>query len=96
MGHVVAGLPHKAEAMKLGDGRRRAILRALTEQGWRVSETASSHIRAVPPDKAMRAVVTGGTPSDHRQMVKWLSDLHRSGFVWPHRDSALEVEEKSI
>lgn len=62
---------------------RRAIVRALKRQGWRVEQTQGNHLRAVPPDPSQEAVIASSTPSDRRTLANWVGELRRAGFVWP-------------
>jgi hypothetical protein len=60
----------------------RKIAKAAEDQGWRIEETKKGH-RFVPPDKTQPAVQAHGTPSDVRAQRNLLSQLKRSGLMWP-------------
>lgn len=64
------------------DGLHREILSALKAQGWRLCGGGRRHLKAIPPDRSKEIVVTSSTPSDHRALMNWLSQLRRSGFRW--------------
>lgn len=56
------------------------LIRIALDQGWRVEQLRSGHWRFLPADTNVRAVVTGGTPSDPRAVKNLRSDLRRSGL----------------
>ena len=59
------------------------IRKALIDQGWRIEARKGGHDMAYPPDKSKPAVPLPGTPSGPRWMPNLISQLRRSGFVWP-------------
>lgn len=56
----------------------RTLVSLAKEQGWTVSRTKRGHFRFVSPSG--ETLVTGGTPSDWRQMKNFVSDLKRRGL----------------
>jgi len=70
----------------------RKLVKMAKDQGWTVEKTKKNHIRFRPYNKAMRAVVTASTPSDHRWIRNLISDLRKSGLVFenpPVQDNPL-------
>ena len=59
----------------------RVLLKQAERQGWRVSPTRSGHIKFVPPDPSIPALVTGSTPSDRRSLRNLQADLRRRGLT---------------
>ena len=62
------------------DGRRRALVAALVEQGWTIGLTSKNHIRATSPSGGL--VILSGTPSSRHALDEQIRDLRRHGFVW--------------
>ena len=60
----------------------KAILKALPEQRWTVTTTTSGRHKCVPPSPKQDIVVIAETSSWSAQR-NTLTDLRRSGFVWP-------------
>lgn len=60
----------------------RQLLDELRSQGWDVEQTTQGHWKAVPPDKA-KSVVHFSTSADAHALKNALSDLKRSGLIWP-------------
>lgn len=65
----------------MGDELKR-YRRAAREQGWRERATKKG-FQLIPPDPSKDPVQVHGTPSDHRALKNLLSELRRSGLVWP-------------
>lgn len=59
------------------------VFAAARRQGWTVQRTKGSHVRLVPADKTQPMVVTGTTPGDWQSRRLFLSELRRSGLIWP-------------
>lgn len=58
----------------------RTYRRAAEEQGWRVEETKSGHLRFIPADRSKPIVVASSTPSDARSVKNLRAQLRRSGL----------------
>jgi hypothetical protein len=58
-----------------------AILEALRHQAWTITQTASGRHRCVPPGDEDIVIVAETKAWIAQQNT--LSDLRRSGFVWP-------------
>ncbi len=65
-----------------GERENADILEAASQQGWEIGRT-TNHIRLTPPDPNKPMVVTANTSSDRRNRRNFLSDLRRSGLIWP-------------
>ncbi len=59
------------------------IMRAAMDQGWSIAKTTQGHYRAAPPDKTKPVVFLGGNSGDPRAIKNIISQLRRSGFIWP-------------
>ena len=62
-------------------GAMRTICKQAKRQGWKVGLTRSGHVRFVPPDRSVPALVTGSTPGDRRAVLNLRADLRRRGLV---------------
>lgn len=56
------------------------LMKLARQQGWLVEGTKGGHFRFVPPDSSKPAVISSGTPSDHRSMLNLRAQLRRSGL----------------
>jgi len=63
----------------MADSDLKAILRALTAQGWSFKRGRRNHIQAISPDKSMPIVLMASTPSDLRALANIRAMLRRSG-----------------
>jgi hypothetical protein len=61
----------------------RDLEKAAKAQGWIVTRTKKGHPRFIPPDPAKPICTFSGTPGDVRAIWNFLSQLRRSGFIWP-------------
>lgn len=60
----------------------RPILHELERQGWELEDTNNGHTTARPPDKS-KPLVTLSRCIEPRAMMNTISQLRRSGFIWP-------------
>lgn len=60
----------------------KALDSALLDQGWALEATKEGHTRAVPPDRNQQ-IVHYSSSNDPRAFKNAVSQLRRSGFVWP-------------
>lgn len=60
-----------------------ALIKACTQQGWRVEHRKGGHYMAFPADKTQPPVAFAATPSDHRAIKNTISQMRRSGLIWP-------------
>lgn len=56
--------------------------KAAREQGWKIDRTKKG-IRLVPPDPTKAIVIIHGSPSEQRGLRNKLSEMKRSGLIWP-------------
>jgi hypothetical protein len=61
----------------------KAIRKTAEQQGWQVDKMKSGHWKLVPPDETKPIVYMPGTASDWRSVHNCLSDMKKSGLVWP-------------
>lgn len=60
----------------------KTVVKAATEQGWRVDTLKSGHLRFRAPN-GTGTCISGGTPSDRRALDNLLGCLRRNGLIWP-------------
>lgn len=64
-----------------GVSREMKKLLAVAEAaGWEVGRTKKGHLRLIPADPTLPIIVTGSTPSDHRAIRNFKSQLRRAGL----------------
>jgi hypothetical protein len=61
----------------------KSVRREAVRQGWTVDETRNGHWKFTPPDRTKPIVYAAGTPLDHRALDNLISQLRRSGLIWP-------------
>lgn len=59
------------------------VMKQLVAQGWKVEQTQGNHWKCTPPAVEIAAIVTGGTPSDHKALKNFLASLRRAGWEDP-------------
>lgn len=62
---------------------QKEIDKAARAQGFRIERTKKGHRRYIPPDPSKPIVIGSGTASDYRAEKNLLSQLRRSGLIWP-------------
>lgn len=78
--------------MGKADKRLQLAIKCATAEGWTLDRTTRGHPRLTPPDgwdfpEGVRTAprTAPGTPSDHRGLDNFISDLRRCGVPIPHK-----------
>jgi hypothetical protein len=69
-----------------------SIFEELKRQNWTVEQTSRGHYQAKSPN-AMQRVATFGISGDPRGIKNAITQLRRSGFVWPPPEESRQERE---
>lgn len=80
IGQAEAATTRNVHKMKIKDDNLRDLLTLAEQQGFEVTRTGSNHYKVLPPDESHRPIFHSSTPSDHRALKNFRSEMIRAGL----------------